>query len=64
MGFIRVRQAEGPAHEFDIPEAAYARDKGAYVVVDKRPVASPRPAKYKTTPVVKAAAQSAEKKEK
>lgn len=44
MGFIRVRQARGPAHEFDISEAAYARDRGAYGVVDKTPVAKPRPA--------------------
>ncbi len=46
MAFIRVRQATGPAHEFDIAEAAYARDKDAYEVIDKEPVDSPRPAKY------------------
>lgn len=45
MGFIRVRQAKGPAHEFDISEAAYARNKAAYAVVNKTPVASPRPVK-------------------
>lgn len=46
MGFIRVRQATGPAHEFDVPAAAYARKKHAYVVVDFEPVATPRPVKY------------------
>lgn len=46
MGFIRVRQAEGPAHEFDISEAAYARNEGAYKVIDSKPVAKSRAAKY------------------
>lgn len=46
MGFIRVRQADGPAHEFDISEAAYARNKRAYSVVDKTPSAVSRPVKY------------------
>lgn len=53
MGFIRVRQKDGPAHEFDISEASYKRNKGAYVVVDKRPVAKSRPVKYsQARPVV------------
>lgn len=53
--FIRVRQAQGPKHEFDINTAAYERDKRAYVVIDKQPVAFPRPAEYKTTAAVKPA---------
>lgn len=64
MGFIRVRQADGPAHEFDIAEAAYARQRDAYTVVDDQPADFPRPAKYKATPVAKTAAKPAEKKEK
>lgn len=46
MGFIRVRASKGAAHEFDISEAAYARDKRAYKVLDREPVHSPRPVKY------------------
>lgn len=46
MGFIRVRQAKGPAHEFDVPETERARNKGAYKVLDSKPVAVPRPVKY------------------
>lgn len=46
MGFIRVRQASGPAHEFDISEAAYKRNKGAYKVIDSKPVATSRPVSY------------------
>lgn len=53
MGFIRVRQAKGPKHEFDISEAAYAQRKRAYVVVDKAPVEKPRPANYEAAFVVK-----------
>lgn len=64
MGFIRVRQAKGPAHEFDIPVAAFERRKRAYRVIDKQPVAVPRPAEYKATPVAQAAAKPAENKEK
>lgn len=64
MGFIRVRQARGPAHEFDISEAAYARDKQAFKVIDKQPVAIPRPTEFKTAPAVVTAAKPAEKKEK
>lgn len=45
MSFLRVRQASGPAHEFDISEAAYLFDKSAYKVMDSTPVAKPRPAK-------------------
>lgn len=43
MAFMRVRQAVGPAHEFDVAVATYDRNPDAYVVVDKTPVASPRP---------------------
>lgn len=46
MGFLRVRQVSGPAHEFDISEAAYRSNKGAYEVLDKTPVAKSRPVKY------------------
>lgn len=46
MGFIRVRQAEGPAHEFDVSEAAYKRNQSVYEVVDSKPVAVSRPAKH------------------
>lgn len=62
MGFIRVRQAKGPAHEFDISEAAYAQRKRAYVVVDKTPVAAPRPAKYAPAKAKSAAAVAKEGK--
>lgn len=62
MGFIRVRHATGPAHEFDISEAAYDRNKGAYKVIDPKPVAVSRPATYKAAkPVEKAAGKSAGK---
>lgn len=53
MGFIRVRQSKGPAHEFDISEAAYAQRKRAYVVIDKTPVGKPRPASYVAASAVK-----------
>lgn len=46
MGFIRVRSASGPHHEFDTSEAAYALRPGAYVVIDATPVAEPRPTVY------------------
>lgn len=46
MGFIRVRQADGPAHEFDISEEAYARKPDAFEVIDKTPVAKSRPDKH------------------
>ena len=45
MAFIRVKHASGPAHEFDISEAAYKRNKGAYTVVDPKPVARSRAVK-------------------
>ncbi len=62
MGFIRVRQAEGPAHEFDISEAAYKRNKSAYEVLDPKPAAISRPAKHvKTRRSVKPAAPTAGK---
>lgn len=59
MGFIRVRQASGPAHEFDISEAAYKRNKGAYKVIDPKPVAAPRPVKHVQDVPVKAPAKPA-----
>ncbi len=53
MGFIRVRAAVGPAHEFDISEEAYAADKDVYDVIDPKPVRDSRPATYvSTAPVV------------
>lgn len=55
MGFIRVRSAKGPAFEFDISEAAYARNKRAYKVIDSTPVAVPRPVTYVTAKTVKKA---------
>lgn len=55
MGFIRVRSAKGPAHEFDVSEAAYNRNRGAFKVIDRKPVAVPRPAVYvQAMPVVDA----------
>lgn len=56
MGFIRVRHAKGPAHEFDISEDAYARNKQAYKVISNTPVAVSRPAKYVTAEAVEKAA--------
>lgn len=46
MGFVRVRAADGPAHEFDAPVEAVEAEPDVYVVVDKRVVDSPRPVKY------------------
>lgn len=46
MGFVRVRSANGPAHEFDVSEEAVAADPDVFVVLDKKPVAVPRPVKY------------------
>ncbi|UOQ60385.1 hypothetical protein MUN76_15355 [Leucobacter rhizosphaerae] len=63
MGFIRVRSAGGPLHEFDISEAAYKRNKQAYVVVDKTPVGTSRQAKIVTAKPVVKAAPAAEGKE-
>lgn len=48
MGFIRVRSAVGPKHEFDISEAAYKRNKRAYKVVDRELVVKPRAVNYMT----------------
>lgn len=61
MGFIRVRHAEGPAHEFDISEAAYERNKQAYKVIDKTPVAVSRPVIYKQAKPAKPANKPAGK---
>lgn len=63
MGFIRVRSAGGPLHEFDVSEAAYKRNKRAFTVVDKTPVAVSRPVKYLAAPVAKSAGKPAEEKE-
>lgn len=61
MGFIRVRSASGPAHEYDISEAAYARNKGAYKVIDKTPVATARLATYAVVKPVETSAASVAK---
>lgn len=42
MGFIRVRAATGPRHEFDIPEVTYAAKPAAYKVIDPDPVDTSR----------------------
>lgn len=63
MGFIRVRQASGPAHEFDISEAAYRSNPGAYKVLDKTPVAKSRPVKYVQAVPAKSVAKSAGKEQ-
>lgn len=59
MGFIRVRAASGPLHEFDVSEAALAADPDAFKVLDKKPVEVSRPAKY----IIPAAKAAGEKKE-
>lgn len=46
MGFIRVRAVNGPLHEFDVSEEAVKADPDIYEVLDKKPVAVSRPAKY------------------
>ncbi|MDR6868451.1 hypothetical protein J2Y69_003067 [Microbacterium resistens] len=46
MGFIRVRAATGPRHEFDVPEVTYAADPGAYKVIDPEPVETARAATF------------------
>ena len=51
MGFIRVRAAKGPAHEFDVAEETYAASPDVYEVIDKKPVRESRPATYITAPV-------------
>lgn len=44
MGFIRVRAAEGPLHEFDVAEAELAAFPDIYEVLDPQPVDEARPA--------------------
>lgn len=46
--FIRVRGARpgDPLHEFDIPIVAYERHRDRYKVIDKKPVATQRPASH------------------
>lgn len=63
MGFIRVRHAAGPTHEFDISEATYKRNKSAYKVVSKQPVSSPRPVKIVQAKPAMRAADAAESEE-
>jgi hypothetical protein len=41
-GFIRVRAASGPKHEYDAPVDEVEANPDLYVVVDKEPVAMPR----------------------
>lgn len=45
MGFIRVRAASGPQHEFDVAEAEHAAFPDLYEVVDPVPVNEARPAR-------------------
>ena len=53
MGFIRVRAASGPAHEFDVSEDAYQAEPDLYEVLDSKPVDVSRPAVYvSAAPVV------------
>lgn len=63
MGFIRVRQVRGPAHEFDISEAAYRSNPGGYKVLDKTPVAKPRPVKHVQAEPAKSVVKSAWKEQ-
>lgn len=63
MGFIRVRQVRGPAHEFDISEAAYRSNPGAYKVLDKTPVAKSRSVKYVQAKPVESVGKSAGKEQ-
>jgi hypothetical protein len=44
--FIRVRQAEGPKHEFDVSIPEYEANKDLYFVVDDTPVLEVRPTDY------------------
>lgn len=48
MPFIRVKSAdkELPQHEFDVAVERYEADKKKYTVVDREPVAEPRPVTY------------------
>jgi hypothetical protein len=46
MGFIRVRAAEGPRHEFDVAEAELAAFPDIYEVLDPEPVDEARAASY------------------
>jgi hypothetical protein len=52
-GFIRVRAASGPKHEYDAPVDEVEANPDLYVVVDKEPVAMPRAVDYKTPPASK-----------
>ncbi|WP_433584550.1 hypothetical protein [Microbacterium hydrocarbonoxydans] len=46
MGFIRVRAATGPLHEFDVAEAELAAFPDIYEVLDPEPVDEARAASY------------------
>lgn len=46
MGFIRVRAAAGPRHEFDVAEAEVAATPTIYKVIDADPVSEARPPTY------------------
>lgn len=48
MGFIRVRAAEGPRHEFDVAEAEYAATPDVYDLLDPVPVVEARSPRYVT----------------
>lgn len=61
MGFIRVRSVDGPAHEFDVSEAAYKRNKSAYKVIDSKPVAQSRAPKFVQVKPAKSAGKPAGK---
>jgi hypothetical protein len=45
-GFIRVRSAEGPKHEYDVSPELVAAFPDDYVVIDDEVVDQPRPATY------------------
>ena len=59
--FIRVRSADGPAHEYDVSVDEAAANASAYVVIDDAPVDQPRPVNYVVTaePVPAPAASAA-----
>jgi hypothetical protein len=56
VSFIRVRRADKglPQDEFDVAFARYEADPKRYTVVDREPVAEPRPVEYvQARPVAK-----------
>lgn len=44
--FIRVRSADGPAHEYDVSVDEAAANPESYIVIDDAPVDQPRPVNY------------------